>query len=228
MMTYANQCISGLSQHNGLSSILVSINYINQWMLTDWLCLTLPFVAMLFLVIICAFHSTHLHNNEFALCEMYIKVINSLAPGRFDYSLKLVNFKLISMINILSIFCEIAIRSVPQYLTDHSPHLFRKWLGAVRQQAITWTNVDLDPCRHMTSLGHKELNGHIIFGFHYSHFHNSDLIHMIYIAVIFILNRCPHLPAHMSLCWMESLNYFNLDNDWLFWSSLLFINIQYD
>ena len=31
------------------------------------------------------------------------------------------------------------------------------WLGAVRQQAITWANVDLDPCRHMTSLGYNEL-----------------------------------------------------------------------
>ena len=30
-------------------------------------------------------------------------------------------------------------------------------LGGVRQQAITWTNVDLDPCRHMASLGHNEL-----------------------------------------------------------------------
>ena len=45
--------------------------------------------------------------------------INSLAPGGFDYSLKFVNFKLISMINILSIFCEIAIRLMPQHLTDH-------------------------------------------------------------------------------------------------------------
>ena len=32
----------------------------------------------------------------------------SLAPGGFDYSLKLVNFKLISTMNILSIFCKIA------------------------------------------------------------------------------------------------------------------------
>ena len=45
--------------------------------------------------------------------------LNSLAPGEFDYSLKLVNLKLISMINILSIFCEIAIRWMPQHLTDH-------------------------------------------------------------------------------------------------------------
>ena len=38
-----------------------------------------------------------------------------------------------------------------------SQHWFRWWLGAVRQQAITGTNVDLDPCRHMASLGHSEL-----------------------------------------------------------------------
>ena len=44
---------------------------------------------------------------------------NSLAPGGFDYSLKLVNFKLIFTINILSIFCEIAIRWMPKHLTDH-------------------------------------------------------------------------------------------------------------
>ena len=46
-------------------------------------------------------------------------VINPLAPGGIDYSLKLVNFKLVSLIDILSIFCEIAIRWMPQHLTDH-------------------------------------------------------------------------------------------------------------
>ena len=45
--------------------------------------------------------------------------LNSLALVGFDYSLKLVTFKLISTINILSIFCEIAIRWMPQHLTDH-------------------------------------------------------------------------------------------------------------
>ena len=44
--------------------------------------------------------------------------INSLATGGFDYSLKLVNFKLISTVNILSIFCKIAIWWMPQHLTD--------------------------------------------------------------------------------------------------------------
>ena len=45
--------------------------------------------------------------------------VNSLTPGGFDYSLKLVNFKLISMINVWSIFCEIGIIWMPQDLTDH-------------------------------------------------------------------------------------------------------------
>ena len=39
-----------------------------------------------------------------------------------------------------------------------SQHWFRKWLGAVRQQAITWANVDPDLCRHTASPGHNELN----------------------------------------------------------------------
>ena len=36
-------------------------------------------------------------------------------------------------------------------------YLFRKWLGAVRQQAITWTLLDQNLCRRMVSLGHNEL-----------------------------------------------------------------------
>ena len=38
-----------------------------------------------------------------------------------------------------------------------SQHWFRWWLGAIRQQAIAWTNVDLDPCHHIASLGQNEL-----------------------------------------------------------------------
>ena len=45
--------------------------------------------------------------------------LNSFSPGGFDYSLKLVNFKVISTINILSVSCEIAIRWIPQHPTDH-------------------------------------------------------------------------------------------------------------
>ena len=32
-----------------------------------------------------------------------------------------------------------------------------EWFGAVKQQVITWTNVDPDPCYHMVPIGHNEL-----------------------------------------------------------------------
>ena len=37
-----------------------------------------------------------------------------------------------------------------------SHHWLRSWLGAVRQQAITWASVNPDLCRHMASPGHSE------------------------------------------------------------------------
>ena len=52
-------------------------------------------------------------------CLVGCNLLNSLAPEAFDYSLRFVNFKLISMMNILSIFCEIAIGWMSQNLTDH-------------------------------------------------------------------------------------------------------------
>ena len=39
-----------------------------------------------------------------------------------------------------------------------SQHWFRWWLGAIRQQAITWTSVDQDFRHHMASLGPNELS----------------------------------------------------------------------
>ena len=35
-------------------------------------------------------------------------------------------------------------------------------LVMISQQAITWTNVDLDPCCHMASQGHNELTHPLI------------------------------------------------------------------
>ena len=50
----------------------------------------------------------HLQLKLTSLAEVTTKsIFKSLVPGGFDYSLKLVNFKFISMINILNIFCEI-------------------------------------------------------------------------------------------------------------------------
>ena len=38
-----------------------------------------------------------------------------------------------------------------------SQHWFRKWLGAIRQQAITWTGVYQDLRPHISAAGHSEL-----------------------------------------------------------------------
>ena len=37
-----------------------------------------------------------------------------------------------------------------------SQHWFRQWFGAIRQQAITCTNIQPNICRHMASLGQNE------------------------------------------------------------------------
>ena len=59
-----------------------------------------------------------------------------------------------SWIKFMSTSCEIASGKCLITPLIMSQHWFRWWLGAVRQQAITWTNVDPDLCRH---IGHNEL-----------------------------------------------------------------------
>ena len=74
-----------------------------------------------------------------------------MAPGRFDWNFKL--FMLFLVIGGWDIFSEIALRWKSKGLTDDKSILGQVMLGAVRQQAITWANVDPDLCRHMVSLG---------------------------------------------------------------------------
>ena len=68
-------------------------------------------------------------------CQWFNQTVNLLAPGGFDYSNKFENFKLISVINILSKFCEIAIGWMSQILTDHK---------SILVQVMAW-------CRQATS-----------------------------------------------------------------------------
>ena len=65
------------------------------------------------------FHLIWIAMEKTLVAQTVQECINSLAPGGFDYSLKLVNFKPISTINVLSIFCEIVIMWMPQHLTDY-------------------------------------------------------------------------------------------------------------
>ena len=68
--------------------------------------------------------------------------------------------------DILSISCEIGLRWMPKASLMISQHWFRSWPGAVRRQAITWSNVDQDLCCHMASLGNIGLIGHISIYYH--------------------------------------------------------------
>ena len=87
-------------------------------------------------------------------------ISNSIAPDGCSCNLKVVHvhviFKLRSMIDILSIWCEMETKASLMICQ----HWFRQWLGANRQQAITWTNVD--PDLSMASLGHNELKGYLL------------------------------------------------------------------
>ena len=65
--------------------------------------------------------------------------------GDFKYNYRQVIFKL-TLVKLSSDECHWTLLMIIQ-------HWFRQWLGAVRQQAITWANVDPDLCRQMASLG---------------------------------------------------------------------------
>ena len=66
-----------------------------------------------------------------------VRQFNSLVAGGLDYSLKLINFKLITMINILSIFCEIAIMCMSQHLTNHESTLVQVMAWCRQEPMLT-------------------------------------------------------------------------------------------
>ena len=61
------------------------------------------------------------------------------------------------MIGGWNICCEIALKRMSLDFTDDQSTLVQL-IGVVRQQAITWANVDPDLCHHLASLGHNELS----------------------------------------------------------------------
>ena len=46
---------------------------------------------------------------------------------------------------------------MPQTFIDDKPTLVQVMVGAIRQQSITWANVDPNICHHMAWLGLNEL-----------------------------------------------------------------------
>ena len=66
---------------------------------------------------------------------------------------------------------------MPLDLTDDKSTLPQVMLGAVRQQAITWADVDTDLCRHMASQGHNELKpGNLPVHYQTISWINADLL----------------------------------------------------
>ena len=65
--------------------------------------------------------------------------LNSLAPGRCDFAFKLIIFKLISRIDVLSISCEIALRWMSGNLSDDELTLVEV-MGCCRQTASHYLN----------------------------------------------------------------------------------------
>ena len=60
-------------------------------------------------------------------------------------------------IYIFSISSEIALRWMPLDLTNDQTIDIGSGNGCIRQQAITWANVDQVPWHYNVSLGHNEL-----------------------------------------------------------------------
>ena len=88
---------------------------------------------------------------------VYLLGFNSLALGEFECNFRYVIFQGILLIDSWGIACEIALIWMSVDFTDDQSTFVQVMIGAVRQQAITWTNVDPDLWHHMASLGHNEL-----------------------------------------------------------------------
>ena len=70
---------------------------------------------------------------------------HSLVPGKFEWHFRYLIFQIISVINDWGSSCELAHRwMLREWLFMISQHWFRQWLGAVRQQAVTWANDEPD------------------------------------------------------------------------------------
>ena len=78
-------------------------------------------------------------------------------PGDLYAILKNAIFNFVLLIGIFRSSHDNALRWMPQTSLMISQHWFRSWLCAIRQQAITWANVDSVPCHLMASLGQSEL-----------------------------------------------------------------------
>ena len=86
-----------------------------------------------------------------------IKYFNSLAPGRYGSNFKNAISEHMLRIKFRSIFVALLSGDCHKAALTISQHGFMQWLGAVRQQAITWAGVYLDICHQTAALPHNGL-----------------------------------------------------------------------
>ena len=89
--------------------------------------------------------------------EWDMNILNSLAPGRSECDSENVIFNLVLLIGIFRPSHDNALWWMPQDLSDDKSTLVQVMACDIRQQAITWANVDSVPCCLMALLGHNEL-----------------------------------------------------------------------
>ena len=97
-------------------------------------------------------------------------------------------FKLIKPDSSLGIHCDVAFMRIPLM---KSQHCFMCWFSAVRQQAITWVNVDTELRSPMACLGHNELDVQCLSCRHTHAYNLRGYKHILYIAGNLIsVRRC--------------------------------------
>ena len=95
------------------------------------------------------------HIKTKTLCEfrgVYHFMVNSLIPVRSRCDFKYSVFYLILLIGICRYCYDNALKWMPH---SRSQHWFRRRLGAIMHQAMTWTSIDQDLRRHIASLDHN-------------------------------------------------------------------------
>ena len=86
------------------------------------------------------------------MVQFFLRIVMMQSHSKNSNSAQMLLIKFMSIFFVKLLLYEC--HSTPLMI---SQHWFRYWLGAVRQQAITWDNVDPDSCHHMLPLGHNEL-----------------------------------------------------------------------
>ena len=84
--------------------------------------------------------------------SMAVGFVNSWASQRRESIFKSMIFKHMIWNSDLGTHCEIALRWMPQNLTNKKSTLVEVMAWCHRHQAITWANADRDICQHMASL----------------------------------------------------------------------------